>query len=99
MTVFMVFMEANKTAANCTIVPASVTAHKHIVLCEAGVDIVMCEAGVDIVLQTAQLFSHQSQLPNTLCSTMAGTCMWDYHRIVPCTVQWNTTMYSVQSGE
>ena len=45
MTVFMVFMEANKTAANCTIVPASVTAHKHIVLCEAGVDIVMCEAG------------------------------------------------------
>ena len=81
MTVFMVFMEANKTAANCTIVPVSVTAPKHIVLCEAGVDIVMCVAGVDIVLQTAQLFPHQSQLTNTLFSTMAmaGTCMWDYH--------------------
>ena len=32
MTVLLVFMEANKTAANCTIVPASVTAYKHIVL-------------------------------------------------------------------
>ena len=36
MTVFMVFIEANKTAANCTIVPASVTAPKHIVLDNGG---------------------------------------------------------------